>query len=778
MQASKSVTAKLLATENITVVQDKVRTASFDVKNRVLTLPLWADVSTATEDHLIGHEVGHALYTPLEGWHDAVCDKGANYKSFLNVVEDARIEKLIQRKYPGLRTLFIKSYRTLLAEGFFGGTVDAINDMGLIDRINTYFKCGVSAGVEFSAEEKQWLPRIDSLETWEEVVKVTDELFEFCKQELEEQRQREEEEAANQEEEEGDATEDDSYNDNFDFSDDEEESDEDDTESSAADTDGEGDESSEDDEGQQGEAEGSEVDDESDDDGESPAQTREGGKNRDIDPDLPSSKTDDNLRDAIDQMAEASDRRVTNFTVQAPEYSKHVISYKRILDEIRGIAPIIGKYTYAAEDESFIPRWQEQFQGQSEKVSAIGDFLFGRWQSVNKKAVNHMVKEFEMRKQAGEFARASTAKTGVIDTIKMNNYHLTDDIFKKVTILPEGKNHAFVMFLDMSGSMAEDIYATVEQTLLLASFCRQINVPFRVYGFTDRFSDRWASRQEERTSHEYYVEGGISLMELFSNEQSKSEFTTIAKAMLAHYVGHGGKGGRKYDAIVDECWKATGFSLYRLFTHTRCFDLGGTPLDSAIMIGIPLINEFRAQHRTDIMNVVFLTDGASHEMECRGNTWRNASYGYNSYASIVCPYNNKTYKARQLGSRMTSATELFMEMMKDCTGANMIGYFITKQTKNSALRDHGWLTGRNVSWDKREELWKEMREDGFISADVIGYDDFFMVGNKSLQIVENKMDEIEAGEVSKARLRTMFKKAQTGGKKSRKMLNDIVKRCA
>lgn len=104
MQASKSVTAKLLATENITVVQDKVRTASFDVKNRVLTLPLWADVSTATEDHLIGHEVGHALYTPLEGWHDAVCDKGANYKSFLNVVEDARIEKLIQRKYPGLRT--------------------------------------------------------------------------------------------------------------------------------------------------------------------------------------------------------------------------------------------------------------------------------------------------------------------------------------------------------------------------------------------------------------------------------------------------------------------------------------------------------------------------------------------------------------------------------------------------------------------------------------------------------------------------------------------------
>ena len=64
-QAAKSVTAKLLATENITVVQDNVRTAMFDVKNRVLTMPMWADVSSYTEDHLIGHEVGHALYTPL-----------------------------------------------------------------------------------------------------------------------------------------------------------------------------------------------------------------------------------------------------------------------------------------------------------------------------------------------------------------------------------------------------------------------------------------------------------------------------------------------------------------------------------------------------------------------------------------------------------------------------------------------------------------------------------------------------------------------------------------
>ncbi len=32
-----------------------------------------------TYDHLVGHEVGHALYTPLDGLHDAVSDKGSAY---------------------------------------------------------------------------------------------------------------------------------------------------------------------------------------------------------------------------------------------------------------------------------------------------------------------------------------------------------------------------------------------------------------------------------------------------------------------------------------------------------------------------------------------------------------------------------------------------------------------------------------------------------------------------------------------------------------------------
>lgn len=89
----KSQLAKLMATENITVQHTKAQTASFHPITRVLTCPIWEDMSGSLYDLLMGHEVGHALYTPADGWHTAVCDRGQKYKSFLNVVEDPRIEK-------------------------------------------------------------------------------------------------------------------------------------------------------------------------------------------------------------------------------------------------------------------------------------------------------------------------------------------------------------------------------------------------------------------------------------------------------------------------------------------------------------------------------------------------------------------------------------------------------------------------------------------------------------------------------------------------------------
>jgi len=136
---SSDLSARLLATENLSVQRARTRTASFDVKSRVLTLPLWKDMTPEIEDMLVGHEVGHALYTTDD--YFVPLQENPKMMTYLNVLEDVRIEKLIKRKYPGLRKRMNEGYKQLNDRDFFGvKQVQSFDDLLLIDKINLYFK--------------------------------------------------------------------------------------------------------------------------------------------------------------------------------------------------------------------------------------------------------------------------------------------------------------------------------------------------------------------------------------------------------------------------------------------------------------------------------------------------------------------------------------------------------------------------------------------------------------------------------------------------------------
>ena len=185
-QESKSYLANLLATERLEVQYRKTQTASFDVKNRVLTIPIWKkDLSEPVTDLFVSHEVGHALYTPM-----SLLIKSKKLKinhSIVNVVEDARIEKLIKRKYNGLRQTYIRGYRELIANNFFGTKDKDINEYLLIDRLNIHFKSShASSNVKFTDEEMKYVEMMNKLETPEDVIKVSKLLQEYCNQEKEE----------------------------------------------------------------------------------------------------------------------------------------------------------------------------------------------------------------------------------------------------------------------------------------------------------------------------------------------------------------------------------------------------------------------------------------------------------------------------------------------------------------------------------------------------------------------------------------------------------------
>ena len=202
--SDKSLLAKLLATENITVQRNPaLKTAMFDLRNRVLMLPVWEGISSDLEDLLLVHETGHALDTPeAEVYKQTADDLAAKIfpgetvteqlrrtvQGFLNVIEDARIDKRQKRRYPGCRRNYLVGYKELAERDFFGTAKRDINTMNFIDRLNIYFKGGnIHYKIEFSPEERVFVKKAESLETFEEVVDLTEKVYAYCKQKLENQ---------------------------------------------------------------------------------------------------------------------------------------------------------------------------------------------------------------------------------------------------------------------------------------------------------------------------------------------------------------------------------------------------------------------------------------------------------------------------------------------------------------------------------------------------------------------------------------------------------------
>ena len=173
-----SILPKLLAKEDITIRHGNYHTAWFDVKNRILGLPNWKDMGKDVYDLLCGHEVGHALFTPESGWHDSPEKLKGAPRSYLNVIEDARIERDIRSTYPGLTGPMQRGYKELLKREFFGDIYNLEwNEVKLIDKINLKTKLGSLLDVPFNSEEKVFLDRAYANQTWDEVVQLAKDIL-------------------------------------------------------------------------------------------------------------------------------------------------------------------------------------------------------------------------------------------------------------------------------------------------------------------------------------------------------------------------------------------------------------------------------------------------------------------------------------------------------------------------------------------------------------------------------------------------------------------------
>ena len=559
---TKSQLAKLLATENLNIVHDKISTARFDPVNRILYCPIWNDMSGDLYDLLLGHEVGHARYTPAEGWHDAISGRGRNFKGFLNVVEDARIEKKIKRKYPGIRQSFIKGYQSLLDRDFFGIKTRDVNNLSFIDRLNIYTKSGGTIVINFTDEEVKMVNDVENCETWDDVLRVTEVVFGYSKDEQFETQQQFFLPDPNGEFE---------FDDNdSDFSD----YDSDDT--SSSDEDGEAD----------GDTDDGEADEESDEDGEgNDGENGEDGSGEKQGANLNRVKdSKPNVNDNFEPVC-TTDEAFRNKEVELVDEKCRPFVYTKLpkvdLEKIVTPAKVVHQHLYDfyfKNDESAVAHYNTKVK---------------EFKSKNDRYIGLLAKEFEMKKAARSYAKAKVSNTGDIDIGKLYKYKVEDNIFKKLMRVPKGKSHGLVLLLDCSGSMRNNMDASIEQILVLTMFCRKVNIPFVVYGFGDSQTARkFDFREQTPQSGFAYEDGGLFLQPVFLREylnskMSGAEFNACIRNMIA---------------------LKTSYSIGRR-NHPTTETLGNTPLIQAMVALEPITKQFRKVNNLDLVNLVIVHDG-------------------------------------------------------------------------------------------------------------------------------------------------------------------------
>ena len=686
--------ARLLATENLVVEHRKVTTASFDVLRRVLTLPLWDKASNVVYDLLVGHEVGHALYTPSDQWDFDVP------KDFINVVEDARIEKLMKRKYAGLNKDFYNGYQELNEQDFFDIEGEDLENFNLIDRINLHFKVGAYACIPFSTEETEYVKKVADCETFDDVLTVCRELKEY----LTKQKKQNTSDNLPKSSEEGQQSP---------------------TVEPTAETDTE--------EPQQEETHDSNDSDGDGDRNEADLETLTFGKQG-------GEAFESQTQKAFDEAAE----ELTNdrLYAQEPVYVEvPKVNLKKAIVDYDDLQDYIGKY------------WGDLAKQRSEDWGNIFesvDLDFNNFKKSSQKEVNYLVKEFECRKSADAYARAGQSKTGVLNTSKLHTYKYNDDIFKKVTVLPDGKNHGMIFILDWSGSMGTVLMDTVKQLLNLCWFCRKVQIPFEVYAFTYEWNDAIFQGETEEYTHEYAYERGhnmlsvhkrFSLLNLITSRSNSKGFDLSMKHMyrLAYY-----------------------YSRNAIYYHNPMgLDLSGTPLNESLITLKTLIPEFQSKNNLQKVNVCILTDGEgnnlSYDVDLDGYMG-NRSIAHNCF--LRDPKIGRTYRHFDFDQK-NSLTTILLENLKDTfSQVNFIGFRIGNGNDFSQLYKgiHGW----NHDHDTVMKKWRKQKS---WELNGLGYDSLYVLGQTTLS--SDVEFDVEQGakktEISKS-FRSMLK-AKTTNKK-------------
>jgi len=754
---SKEKLAKLLAMEDLDIQHRQVKTAMFDIKNRCLILPIWEDMPNHLYDLLVGHEVGHALYTPNDEKLLTDLIKKTS-KHCVNVVEDARIESLIKRKYPGLVKQFYKGYQHLINEDFFGLSKLDLEDINLLDKINLYFKVpnAVEGIVEFNDEEQKIINRIEKLKKFSELEKICVDICKYIKD-----NKKEEEKDSIFDEDSHQYENEDYENSDGEFNESEnDETGEDNEESKTGDSEQENNES-EADENSEGEEEtaseenGEENNDKSDE-YEKVVQVNSGTQPSD-DEDL-KSETYESFEKKVEDLANTKNYQDREYLVIPEANDNNVIDYKKVYKNFDKFYDVKTFEAVKAQGEQAVNTKYEWYWNATHKFEAGKKDIFKQARDTvntirkeSAKTVNHMAMEFERKKRADIYKRTLVTKTGVLDTNKLFSAKYNEDVFRKNVRVPDGKNHGLVMIVDWSGSMSRNMKGCVKQLIELVLFCKKVNIPFEVYSFTDSSSSYNANKKKSFDFREgdLCADDSVSLRNYLSSRMTNKEFQDALMKFT----------------VISNSFNPSGYQGYPIPEAER---LGYTPLNGAIMLSEHVIRDFKERNNLQEVHSVWITDGEGN------NTYGKFSKGKRTNADT---YDKKLYfQDRKMKKTYGpigryAFTKTFFEILKDRLDCNVVGFFLDGEfgKKNPMMR-HFY---KSVEGGKREpvNVWmNNARKNGYVITFGQGYDEYYVISNN---IKTENVKEIEE-KMTASKMATLFSKKATNFKQSRVILSRFI----
>ena len=788
LKNQKDSLARLMATENLTIVHKKIPTAYFDVKNRVLACPTFKnDISPELYDLFMGHEVGHALNTPYEGLHSTLTEN-RTLKGYLNVVEDVRIEKAIKQKYQGLRTSFFKAYNELMEKNFFGIKGRNLQELALIDKINLITKCGSRVNIKLNSEEQTFLDMAEACKTWEEVVTCAQTIYDYSKEN--EDRDENDEQVSTMQMPDVEDTEDEEESETSempgDYDESEEESEEEEEQSMA--------ESETDEKGEEAYNEIKEV-------------GSKGGKFEGKYDELDGARESitehfahNNEDDFVDETATIKTNVDLRTKFKNADIDSMIYTNKQITTDWQNWLVGTDHDKLMEEDDRYYTEERKQAAvNERSHTLVLGKHYRKHLQNKNKKIVAHMAKEFELRQNAHRSAKAYTGTSGELDMNRLAKYQIVDDIFKRVTYIPDGKNHGVNVLLDWSGSIHNEAADMLEQSIILSEFCRKVNIPYRVYLFSDSIV-----RQDRYD----YSSGKAKLVEIMSNELSNRKYSEVLDYLSCILVGYmhddlqnSWGGSPKAKKLIEDYnsafssiqewevghtyWGDSRFSRYCCPDNYR---LGGTPLDECLVAMRKFLPEFNRQYGIEKSILTIITDGFSFRSDFFDES-PEESADYKAQAgddyywstarerSFIDPYINKNFlytTASRYGRNDFEKTQNILEWLSETCNVTVTGYFVF--TKKRDFQSMGEYIIPNF-WEEVDGLWRDMRKSGVV-VDTKGYNKLFLTTASNLATTgDDELGEEFIG-ANKNRVTAAFKRNQKGKSTSRFLTNEFIKEIA